>query len=210
VRAFLGIYAASRESAALRRLVKCGATMAACFVALVATSSAVALSDGLPRGHVIARGFVHPNQGGYIRAHTGPSIFVPPGVMREPGSVTITSYGHGIFDIHIHALWRGTVAVSLPLGRRGDTIIHDVAVSGSPRAAGSANALSGLRSYRCSRTFSTKSRVSRANSAWCSTEASSSNASSRRAWAPLMPVSPNGSSRSFPGDARHTSSRMDC
>jgi hypothetical protein len=89
----------------------------------VAPASAAAPQQ---RGKLVARQFIHPNEGGYVRAHSGESIFVPPGVMARPGYVTITSLGHGVFDIHIGAPWHGTVAVSWPLKGASDSILHDI------------------------------------------------------------------------------------
>jgi hypothetical protein len=97
-----------------------------CLGAAVSTSIASAAPAEKPLHRLLARAFVRPDVGGYVRSGSGESIFVPPGVMRKPGTVTITSYGHGVFDIHIHAPWRGTVAISLPLKPHGDSIVHSI------------------------------------------------------------------------------------
>ncbi len=70
--------------------------------------------------------FLHPHVGGYVRSRSGPSIFVPPGVMRRGGNVSISRVGAHAFDIHIAAPWHGTVAVSLPLRKHSDAIVHNV------------------------------------------------------------------------------------
>lgn len=102
------------------------AIIALCLGAAASTSSASAAAGGKPHHRVVARAFVRPDVGGYVRARSGVSIFVPPGVMRKPGVVTITAYSHWVFGIHIHAPWRGTVAISLPLKPHGDSIVHSI------------------------------------------------------------------------------------
>jgi len=74
----------------------------------------------------VARQYVQADVGGFIHARSGESIFVPPGVMTRSGFVTITARARGVYDVHIAAPWHGTVAVSIPLRRRTDTILHDV------------------------------------------------------------------------------------
>lgn len=69
---------------------------------------------------------VSPSVGGFVRARNGVSIFVPPGVMTRPGRVAITYTGRGVYDVHIFVPWHGTVAVSLPLRRKSDVIVHQV------------------------------------------------------------------------------------
>jgi hypothetical protein len=78
------------------------------------------------RGHVLARQYLRSEVGGYVRARSGESIFVPPGVMSRAGFVTITAHGPGVYDVHVGAPWHGTVAISMPLRRRTDTILHNV------------------------------------------------------------------------------------
>ena len=121
-----GRYAAIRSRKAFRvsRFVS---------LAIVGVFLSLGLAQASPVGatafrdhRVLARKYVRPADGAYVRTRSGESIFVPPGVMAKPGFVTISSVGHGVFNIHIHAPWHGTVAVSLPLSHRGDSIIHDI------------------------------------------------------------------------------------
>jgi hypothetical protein len=97
-------------------------------LALGATSAAASAQQarGARADRVVAREFVRAEVGGFVRAHTGESIFVPPGVLAHSGYVTITARGRGVYDVHIAVPWHGTVAVSIPLRRKTDTILHDV------------------------------------------------------------------------------------
>ena len=111
-------------------------TVATSSLAFFATNTRAAGRTFTGQPRVIARQHVLPEEGAYVRARAGVSIFVPPGVMLKPGVVSITSEGHGVYNVHIGARWHGTVAVSLPLKRRGDTIIHSVGGIWLPEGAG--------------------------------------------------------------------------
>jgi hypothetical protein len=97
------------------------------FVAVAALARAeIAKADPGHQGKVMVERYLHPKVGGYLHTRSGLSIFVPPGVMRKGGKVSISRVGRQSFDMHIAAPWHGTVAVSLPLKGQKDTIVHDV------------------------------------------------------------------------------------
>lgn len=106
-----------------------GALLASIALLALGTTSAAASAQqaGGARGdRVVAREFVQAEVGGFVRARSGESIFVPPGVLAHSGYVTITARGRGVYDVHIAPPWHGTVAVSIPLRRKTDTILHDI------------------------------------------------------------------------------------
>jgi hypothetical protein len=96
------------------------------FAFLLATSTGADIAAADRSGPLVASRVITP-KGGTVRAGGGVSIFVPAGRMRRPGRVTITEVHHHVYDFHIHAPWRGSVAVTLPLsGDRRNAVVHRV------------------------------------------------------------------------------------
>lgn len=80
------------------------------------------------KGKLVAHKHLKATKGGTVRARNGVKLFVPRKVMRRNGVATIRRVRRGLYDIHIHAPWRGKVAVTLPRGRGSSRLVaHRVA-----------------------------------------------------------------------------------
>jgi hypothetical protein len=66
-----------------------------------------------------------PSRGGLVR-RAGVALYVPPGAMARKGVASIVRVKPHVYGIHITVPWHGTVAVSLPLRGRHDTIVHQL------------------------------------------------------------------------------------
>jgi hypothetical protein len=74
--------------------------------------------------HVLVRQYVVARQGAAVRTDKGVELYVPAGVMRRNGYVTITAAGAGRYDLRIAPAWQGKVRVTLPLRTRSDAVLH--------------------------------------------------------------------------------------
>jgi len=65
--------------------------------------------------------------GGTVRAAGGAALYVPPGVLLRRSRATITRLPGGRIDFHIAGPWAGRVAVTMPRGKRGERVFHQIA-----------------------------------------------------------------------------------
>jgi len=97
------------------------------FFAMASTERAEAAAPTV-NGKLLAHKYLKAKAGGVVRAGNGVKLFVPAQVMQADGLATITRVRRGIYDIHIAAPWRGSVAVSFPRRRSSSNhIAHRVA-----------------------------------------------------------------------------------
>lgn len=104
------------------------AAVAACLNTGVAAQAAAA-SQPATRAHVrlptTAHRRVIAKLGGTVMLGAA-RIYVPSGVMRADGNVSITRLSYGRFRFAIGAAWGGFVRITLPLRRGRDAIVHEV------------------------------------------------------------------------------------
>jgi hypothetical protein len=110
-------------------------TMVTTFGVLAADANAHHAGRRYHAGHVVAQKYMRPRRGGHLSSPGGVAITVPAHVMRHAGWVRITSFRHGLYDVHIYAPWRGTVLVTLPLRGPHDRVLHDLGGMWVPESA---------------------------------------------------------------------------
>src|SRR5208283_3177965 len=82
-----------RVGPALALTLICAGLSWALPLAVAQAHSVSSEGTALSAARVVARQYVEPEIGAYVRARSGVSIFVPPGVMTRFGYVTITAHG---------------------------------------------------------------------------------------------------------------------
>jgi hypothetical protein len=117
-----------------RRFVELRALARPLLVVLLVSSAAGAIAttasaEARPShrgGRLVAETYMTPEAGGHLASRRGVAITVPAGVMKRSGEVTITSFGRGVYDVHIRAPWHGSVQVTVPLRGKRDRVLHDI------------------------------------------------------------------------------------
>jgi hypothetical protein len=78
---------------------------------------------------LLASATISRAHGGYLRAHDGAALYVPPGTLKERRArATITAIRPHEFAITIHGPWKGRVRVTLPKagGRYHPLVLHEI------------------------------------------------------------------------------------
>lgn len=64
--------------------------------------------------------------GGLLQSRSGAALYVPAGVMKRSGRVSIKRLRGGRIDFHIAAPWKGTVAVTMPRVASSEVVSHQI------------------------------------------------------------------------------------
>ena len=85
--------------------------------------------------------------GGRLANQAGVVLEVPKNVLKAPATVSITPEPNGAWDVHIAAVWSGTVAVTLPIGNDADGALLGHQVNGTWRVESTKESHGALTAY---------------------------------------------------------------
>lgn len=145
MRKFPGTHRRAYDAPMFSPIRRSPALIALCASMLIATSGLVSVDRATARGgsSADARSIVSTEkavgastrvnvskrigpEGGLLQSRSGAALYVPPGVMRSKGRVSIRRLRGGRFSFHIGARWSGTVGVTMPRVRRSEVVSHRV------------------------------------------------------------------------------------